>query len=119
MSQLFTSGGQNIGSSASVFPMNIQGLFSFRIDRFDLLAVQGTLKNLLQHQKHSKALILQHSIFFMIQLPQPRASLMAQLVKNPPAMLETWVQSLGGKNPLEKGEVNHSNILAWRIPWTV
>ena len=49
-SQLFASGGQSIGTStsASVLPMNIQGI-SFRIDWFDLLAVQGTLKSLLQH----------------------------------------------------------------------
>ena len=44
--------------------------------------------------------------------------LVAQLVKNPPAMWETWVQSLGWEDPLEKGKVTHSNILAWRIPWT-
>ena len=36
--------------------------------------------------------------------------------KNPPAMLETWIQSLGWKDPLEEGTVTHSNILAWRIP---
>ena len=47
------------------------------------------------------------------------ASLMAQLVKNPPAMRETWVQSLGWEDPLEKGKTTHSSILAWRIPWTV
>ena len=47
------------------------------------------------------------------------ASLVAQLVKNPPAMWETWVWSLGWKDPLEKGTATHSNILAWRIPWTV
>ena len=47
------------------------------------------------------------------------ASLVAQLVKNPPAMLETWVQSLGWEDPLEKGKATHSSILAWRIPWTV
>ena len=47
------------------------------------------------------------------------ASLVAQLVKNPPAMRETWVQSLGWDNPLEKGKATHSGILAWRIPWTV
>ena len=47
------------------------------------------------------------------------ASLVAQLVKNPPAMRETWVQSLGWEDPLEKGKAIHSNILAWRIPWTV
>ena len=43
------------------------------------------------------------------------ASLMAQLVKNPPAMWETWVRSLGWEDPLEKGKATHSSILAWRI----
>ena len=47
------------------------------------------------------------------------ASLMAQLLKNPPAMRETWVQSLGWEDPLEKGMAMHSSILAWKIPWTV
>ena len=42
---------------------------------------------------------------------------MTQLVKNLPAMWETWVQSLGWEDPLEKGKVTHSSILAWRIPW--
>ena len=40
------------------------------------------------------------------------------MVKNPPAMSETWVQSLGWEDPLEKGMATHSSILAWRIPWT-
>ena len=44
------------------------------------------------------------------------ASLVAQLVKNPPAMRETWVPSLGWEDPLEKGMAIHSSILAWRIP---
>ena len=44
---------------------------------------------------------------------------MAQLVKNPPAMRETWVQSLGWEDPLEKGMATHSSILAWRIPGTI
>ena len=44
------------------------------------------------------------------------ASLVAQLVKNLPAMQETWVQSLGWEDPLEKGKATHSSILAWRIP---
>ena len=48
-----------------------------------------------------------------------RASLVAQLEKNPPAMRETWVWSLGWEDPLEKGMATHSGILAWRIPWTV
>ena len=47
------------------------------------------------------------------------ASVVAQLVKNPPAMSETWVRSLGWEDPLEKGTATHSSILAWRVPWTV
>ena len=47
------------------------------------------------------------------------ASLVAQLVKNSPAMWETWVRSLGWEDPLEKGMATHSSILAWRIPWTL
>ena len=45
------------------------------------------------------------------------ASLVSQLVKNLPAMWETCDQSLGWEDPLEKGKVTHSSILAWRIPW--
>ena len=44
--------------------------------------------------------------------------LVAQMVKNMPAMQETWVQFLGQEDPLEKGRATHSSILAWRIPWT-
>ena len=51
--------------------------------------------------------------------PPPRASLVTQLVKNPPTMWETWVWSLGWEDTLEKGKATHSSILAWRIPWTV
>ena len=76
MSWLFASGSQSIGASASasVLPMNIQdwfplGLFSFRIDWFDLLGVQGTLKSLLHHHS-SKASILWYSSF-MVQLSHP------------------------------------------------
>ena len=75
----------------------------------DLLAVQGTLKSLLQH--HSpKTSIIQHSPFI--------ASLVVQRLKRLPAMLETWVQSLGWEDPLEKEMATHSSILAWRTPWT-
>ena len=72
MSWLFATGGQSIGASASasVLPMNIQELISFRINWFDLLAFQGTLKSLLQHHS-SKASILQHSAFFIVQLSHP------------------------------------------------
>ena len=51
--------------------------------------------------------------------PQSWASLVAQLVKNLPAMQETWVRSLGWEDSLEKGKATHSSILAWRIPPTV
>ena len=69
-SQFFTSGGQSIGASASVLPMNIPVLISFRIDLFYLPAGQGALKSLLQH--HSlKASIPQHSALFMVQLSHP------------------------------------------------
>ena len=46
------------------------------------------------------------------------ASHVVQMVKNPPAMWETWVLSLGWEDPLEKGKATQSSILAWRIPWT-
>ena len=72
MSQLFTSGGQKYWSfSFSISPSNeYSRLISFRADLFDLLAVQGTLKSLLQHH-NSKASILQCSAFFTVQLLQP------------------------------------------------
>ena len=70
MSQFFTSGGQSIAVSASVLPVNIQSGFSLRMDWLDLLAVQGTLKSLLQHH-NSKASILQHSACFIVQLSHP------------------------------------------------
>ena len=68
-SQFFTSGGQSVGvsASASVLPVNISGLISFRMDWLDLLAVQGTRKSLLQHYS-SKASILQHSAFCIVRL---------------------------------------------------
>ena len=48
-----------------------------------------------------------------------RGSLVAQLIKNPPATWESWVRSLGWEDALEKGKATHSSILAWRIPWMV
>ena len=53
-----------------------------------------------------------------IYLSRYQASLVAQRVKNPPAMRETWVQSLGWEDPLEEGMAIYSSILAWRMPWT-
>ena len=52
-------------------------------------------------------------------LQHPCASLMAHLVKNLPALWESWFQSLGWEDPLEKGKATHFGIPAWRIPWTI
>ena len=72
LSQLFASDGQSIrvSSLASVLPMNTQDWSPLRIDWLDLLAVQGTLKSLLQHH-NSKASILRRSAFFTVQLSHP------------------------------------------------
>ena len=110
--------------SFSINPSNeYSRLISFRIDWFDLLAVQGTLKSLLQHH-NSKASILQCWAFFMVQLSHPYmaykadfSSLAAQAVKNLPAKQKTWVQSLGQEDPMEKGIETHPSILAWETPW--
>ena len=62
---------------------------------------------------------MDHTGFASAQSLVALASLVAQLVKNLPAMWETWVQSLGWEDPLEKGKATQSSILAWRSPWTV
>ena len=100
--------------SFNISPSNEHpGLVSFRMDWFDLLAVQGTLKSLLQHHS-SKASVLLRSAFFIVQ----RSSLVAQTLKHLSAMQETRVRSLGWEGPLEKEMAAHSSILAWKIPWT-
>ena len=94
----------------SISPSNeYSGLISFQMDWFDHVAVQGTLKSLLQHQR-SKASILWHLVFF--------TSLVAQTVKRLPTMRETRVQSLGQEDHLEKAVATHSSTLAWKILWT-
>ena len=68
---------------------------------------------------------MRHALFFLhflfkiillLAVPYSWASLVAQTVKNLPAMWETWVRPLGWEDPLEEGMVTHSSILAWRIP---
>ena len=59
---------------------------------------------------------LHQDAFLVVNLGHLRACLVAHMVKNPPAMWETWVQSLGWEDPLEEGMATHSSILAWRIP---
>ena len=89
--------------SFSISPSNeYSGLIFFRMDWFDLLAVQGTLESLLQHHS-SEALVLRHSAFFMVQLSHPY-------------MTTGKTAFLGQEDPLEKGMAIHSSILAWRIP---
>ena len=96
---LFPSGGQSTGASAlvSVLPMNIQGWFPLGLTSLTSLLSKGLYLNRLSF----------------------RASLVAQLVKNPPAMWETWVPSLGWEDPLGKRMATHSSILAQGITWTV
>ena len=69
------------------------------------------------HQQNNailSVLRVPHPFFFLNWI----ASLVAQLVKNPPAMQETGVRSLGWKDPREKAMATHSSILAWKVPWT-
>ena len=58
----------------------------------------------------------QHICCRLLEVGRKGVSLIAQLVKNLPAIRETWVRSLGWEDPLEKGKAPHSSILAWRIP---
>ena len=67
--------------------------------------------------KYIAFVFLEH-LAFCIGLFRKRASPVAQLVKNLPAMWQTWVRSLGWEDPLEKEMATHSSILAWKIPWT-
>ena len=69
------------------------------------------------HSIHGSGRSTGEGIGYPLQYSWP--SLVAQVVKNPPAMWEISVQSLGWEDPLEKGKATHSSLLAWRIPWTV
>ena len=104
--------------SFSISPSNeYSRLISFRIDWLDLLAVQGTLKSLLQHHS-SKASILQRSAFFIVQLSHP------YMTTGKTIAITRW--SFAGKvvsllfntlSRLEKAMAPHSSTLAWKIPW--
>ena len=83
--------------------------------------IEGTLPRPLVHgilKKLLEQLLTYCRNLFYSTCQTSGASLVAQLVKNPPAMQETWVQSLSWEEPLEKGKAIHSSILAWRISWT-
>ena len=113
MSQTFASGGLSL-SPTNEHPR----LSSFRMDWLNLLAVQGTLKSLLQHY-HSKASILRCSTFFIVQLSHP------YMTTGKTIALTRWtfvskVMSLlfNMLSNSEKAMAPHSSILAWKIPWT-
>ena len=98
--QFFTSGGQNIGASAPVLPMNIQGWFPLGLTGLISLQSKGLSR------VFSRTTVRKHQ------------SLVAQTVKSLPAMQKIQVRSLGQEDPLEESMATHSRILAWRIPWT-
>ena len=83
---------------------------------FFSLFFSKSLKNI---KKHFYFCLASEMIFVNALVRKSRASLVAQLVNNPPAMWETWVRSLDWEESLEKGRGTHSSILIWRIPWTV
>ena len=109
MSWLFAWGGQSIGASASasVLPMNIQNWFPLV-----LIGLISLLSKRLS-KVFSITTVWKHQFF------STQPSLIAQLIKNPPAKQETTVWSLSWEDPVEKAKATHSSILAWRIPWTV
>ena len=103
----------------------LPNFFSFFISPFDVTGFPGSSSV----GKESTCSVGDHSLIpglgnfpgegigYLLQYSW--ASPVAQLVKHIPARGETWVQSVGWEDPLEKGTATHSSILAWRLPWTV
>ena len=121
MSQFFVSGDQSIGVSASAQSFHeYSGLISFRIGWFDLLAIQGTLKSLLQHRS-SKASILWCSAFFMVQLLHPYVTTGKAIVlarRSFVSKVMSLLFNMLSRFVMEKAMAPHSITLAWKIPWT-
>ena len=107
--------------SFSVSPSNEHsGLISFRMDWLDLLAVQGTLKSLLQHHS-SKASILRHSAFFTVQLSHPYMNTGKTIALTRwtfVGKLMSLLFNMLSRLVTEKAMAPHSSTLAWKIPWT-
>ena len=103
--------------SFSISPSNeYSGLISFRIDWFDLLAVQGTLKSLLQHHS-SKVSVLQCSAFFTVQLSHPYMTTGKTIALTRQTLISKIMSLLFNMlSRLEKEMAAHSSVLAWRIP---
>ena len=114
MSWLFTSGGQKYWSFRfSISPSNeYSGLFSFRIDWLDLLAVQGTLKSLLQHHG-SKASILQCSAFFMAQLSHSYMTTGKTIALTRQTFVGKVMYSTCGRKELDMTESTEDEMAGW------
>ena len=99
-------------SSNSVFPILVE-VFVFIFEKswilFRLVSLSAKFKDWIRWSL---------TLLICLKLYISWASLMVQLVKNPPSMQETWIWSLGWEDPLEKGKATLSSILSWRIPWT-
>ena len=101
-------------SDCSLPGSSIHGIFQARVLEWDAIAFSGnagdssSIPGLGRSSGEGMGYPLQYSW----------ASLVAQNVKNLPAIWETWVRNLGGEDPLEDSMATHSSILAWRIPWT-
>ena len=135
MSQLFAWGGQSTGVSAleSFLPKNTQGWsplewigwISLQSKGLSRVFSNATVQNIryLIFSFWLTSLYIMDSKFIRLTRTEMCsflwASLVTQLVRNPPGMWETWVPSLGWEDLLEKGKATHSSILTWRIPWTV
>ena len=106
--------------SFSISPSNeCSGLISFRIGWFDLLAVQGTLKSLLQHHS-SKASVLRCSAFFMVQLSYPymtTGKAIALIRRTFVGKVMSLLFNMLSRLAMEKVMAPHSSSLAWKIPW--
>ena len=105
--------------SFNISPSNEHpGLIFFRMDWLDLLAVQGTLKNLLQHHS-SKASILRHSAFFIVQLSHPYMTTGKTIALTRRTFVDKVMSLLFNMlSRSEKAMATHSSTLAWKIPWT-
>ena len=119
MSQLFTSGCQSItaSASASVFPKNIQDWFILGWTDWISLQSKG-LSRVIPRSQFININSLALKFLYSPTLISTRTFLVAQMVKHLPIVRETWVQSLGWEDLLEKEMATHSSILAWKIPWT-
>ena len=114
MSQFFASAGESIGvsASASILPIDYSGLITFRMDWLALVAVQGTLKSLLQYHS-SKASILRHLAFFIVQLSHPYMTTGKTIALTSRAFVGKVMSLLFNMlSSLDKEMVTHSRVLA-------